>query len=286
MEDFSLTDQLKKYASDLARVYKSEKQRRNELAATSKQLLQYARDLNHTISDLKFKNIELREAYLDTIHRLVRAAEFKDEDTGDHIVRISKYTALLAEKTGASFLDIQSIIYAAPMHDIGKIGIPDHILFKRGKLSKEEFEIMKTHTIIGAAILANSKAETLQIGETIAMSHHEKWNGSGYPKGLKGEEIPLLGRIVGLVDVFDALTSKRPYKNPYPVEVACEIIQRDKGSHFDPQLVDLFMENISTIIEIKGEFGSIEDLSVKNFSWSERDLEDMKDQPIINPSQG
>jgi len=249
----SNSDQLKKYAEDLTEVYKSEKEKRKELEASKQQLVKYADDLNQTILELKAAHQELQEAYFDTIHRLVLAAEYKDEDTGDHIKRMSQYCALIAEKLGMPAKEVQNIIYAAPMHDVGKIGIPDSILMKPGKLTKEEFEIMKSHTIIGANILANSKAEVLKLAEQIAISHHEKWNGKGYPQGFSGDNIPMAGRIVGLADAFDALTSKRPYKEPFPVEVALDIIKKEREQHFDPDVVDVFLENIDEIVKIKAE---------------------------------
>ena len=241
--------QLEKYAHDLAEIYKSEKQKRKELQAANEQLVKFADDLNKTVR-------ELQGAYLDTIHRLVLAAEYKDEDTGAHIVRMSHYSALIAEKLGLPGRDVQNILYAAPMHDVGKIGIPDSILMKPGKLTEEEFDLMKIHTTMGAKILANSKSKILQVAEQIALSHHEKWNGKGYPLGLSGDDIPLAGRIVALADVFDALTSKRPYKNPFPVKVAIDIIKKERGQHFDPDVVDIFLENIDEILKIKSEAGS------------------------------
>jgi len=228
-------DQLIKYAHDLVKIYESEKDKRK---------------------DLETAHQELQEAYLDTINRLVLASEYKDEDTGDHIVRMARYSALIAEKLGLPARDVQNILYAAPMHDVGKIGIPDSILLKPGKLTTEEFEIMKSHTTIGAKILGNSEAEILKIAAQIALSHHEKWNGKGYPQNLSGNEIPLFGRIVGLADVFDALTSKRPYKDPFPAEVAFEIIMEDRGKHFDPDVVDVFLENIDEVLQIKAEVNS------------------------------
>lgn len=215
---------------------------------------------------------ELHAAYLDTISRLVLAAEYKDEDTADHIVRMSRYSELLADKAGLAPRAIKNIRYAAPMHDIGKIGIPDCILMKPGKLSAAEFEIMKSHTMIGASILANSKAEILQVAEEIAMSHHEKWNGTGYPNSLSGDEIPIAGRIVGLADVFDALTTRRPYKQPYSVEIACDIIIKERGKHFDPDLVDIFLANLETVQQIRTENTCPEPVSLSAFVWSERDL--------------
>jgi len=137
------------------------------------------------------------------------------------------------------------------MHDIGKIGVPDTILMKPGKLTYAEFETIKTHTTIGAKILKNAKSEILRVAEEIALYHHEKWNGTGYPHGLSGDSIPLAARIVALADTFDALTSKRPYKDPYHYEVACDIIKKERGQHFDPVIVDLFLSNIDEIGIIK-----------------------------------
>jgi len=244
-------DQLQKYAKDLAQVYQLKKEKANELHTTKQQLFKYADDLNQTILELKTANQELQESYLDTIHRLALAAEYKDEDTGDHIVRMSRYCAFIAKKHGLSPMEVHRILYASPMHDIGKIGVPDNILVKPGKLTDEEFETMKTHTTIGAKILAHSKSEILKVAEQIALYHHEKWNGTGYPHGLSGDTIPLTARIVALADAFDALTSKRPYKDPYPFEVACDIIKKECGQHFDPAVVDVFLENIDEILKIK-----------------------------------
>jgi putative two-component system response regulator len=256
-EDYRRFSQQEKYAQDLAKIYRSEREKGMRLQAAYRQLERYANDMNKTISELRDANQELREAYLDTIHRLALAAEYKDEDTGDHIMRMSRYSALLAEKLGLSSDEVTNILYAAPMHDIGKIGIPDSILMKPGKLTQEEFGIMKTHSIIGANLLAYSKSEILQVAEQVAISHHEKWNGRGYPQGLAGEDIPLVGRIVGLTDVFDALTSKRPYKEAFPVEKAIDIIKKERGAHFDPHVVDVFLENIDEILQIKGEVSSV-----------------------------
>jgi putative two-component system response regulator len=216
-----------------------------------KQSLAYAKDLKKTFIDLKAAHQELHEAYLDTIQRLAVAAESRDEDTGEHIQRIRRYSSLLAEKTGMDKKNIETILYAAPMHDVGKIGVPDSILMKKGKLSEEEFGIMKTHTVIGAKILTNSKSRILQVAESIAMTHHEKWNGKGYPQGISGNDIPLEGRIVALADVFDALTSNRPYKEPFLVEKTCDIIKDESGKHFDPELVALFFENLDIILDEK-----------------------------------
>jgi len=204
--------------------------------------LEYAKDLKKSVTALKVVHKELHEAYRDTIHRLAVAAEYRDNDTGNHIKRIGQYSALIAKVYGLPEIEVQNIRYAAPMHDVGKIGIPDNILYKKGKLTHEEFEIMKTHCTIGAKILSNSHSRILQFAESIALTHHEKWNGKGYPRGLSGKEIPLEGRIIALADVFDALNSKRPYKEAYSVEMSVEIIKKDRCKHFDPELVDLFLK--------------------------------------------
>lgn len=264
-------DQLKKYAQDLAEVYKSEKAKRKELQVAKEQLLIYADDLKKAILDLKVAHKETQEAYLDTIFRLVLVAEYKDEDTGDHIKRMSLYSVLIAKKLGLSDKEVQNILYTAPMHDVGKVGIPDSILMKKGKLTKKEFDIIKTHSAIGAKILSNSKSDIIKTAEQIALTHHEKWDGKGYPQGLSGKKIPLVGRIVCLADTFDALTAKRPYKDPYPIEVTCEIIKKERGEQFDPDVVDVFLENIDEALKIKAKVGSTEDVSLSDFAKSERD---------------
>lgn len=214
---------------------------------------------------------ELQKAYIDSIHRLVMASEFKDEDTGDHIVRIGEYCLLMAKKIGWSARDVEAIGYAAPMHDVGKIGIPDKILLKPGKLSTEEFEVMKTHTTIGAQLLSRSKSGILEMAREIALTHHERYDGQGYPNGLKGKDIPLSGRIVSIVDAFDALTSKRPYKDPYPPHIALDVIRNEKGRHFDPGLTDLFITCFSEFLKIRETIGSFEEVTLENFMLSERD---------------
>lgn len=184
----------------------------------------------------------LKDVYLETIHRLAVAAELRDDDTGAHIERIGRYSARLGKQIGLSHEEVERMRYASPMHDVGKIGILDQILFKPGKLTETEFEMMKSHTTIGGRILANSQSELLQLAEVIAQTHHEKWDGSGYPRGLSGEEIPLSGRIVAVADVYDALTSKRVYKPAFPVEKALETLKEEKGRHFDPDIIDAFFD--------------------------------------------
>lgn len=177
---------------------------------------------------------KLKAASLETISRLASAAEYKDEDTGEHIIRMSHFSAAIARQMGQPSDWVERLLYAAPMHDIGKIGIPDQILLKPGKLDANEWITMKTHSVIGAEILKGSDSDFIQLGEQVALAHHEKWDGSGYPQGLAGADIPLSGRIVAIADTFDALTSKRPYKEPFTVEKSLSIIKDGRGAHFDP----------------------------------------------------
>ena len=181
---------------------------------------------------------------MQIIQRLGRAAEYKDNETGMHVIRMSHYSRILGLAAGMSDAEADMLLNAAPMHDIGKIGIPDSILRKPGKLDEGEFEIMKTHCMIGAEILGDDTSELLQLAKVVALTHHEKWNGFGYPHGLSGEEIPRVGRIVAIADVFDALTSERPYKKAWSVEDAVELLQTSAGEHFDPLLVSLFVDSL------------------------------------------
>lgn len=195
---------------------------------------------------------KLKEVSLESICQLCRAAEYKDENTGDHIKRMSHYASAVARKMGLNKQTVEDLLYTAPMHDAGKIGIPDHILLKPGKLNDKEWETMKQHTIVGAQILTGSGAKFIKLAETIALTHHEKWDGSGYPKGLKGSKIPLIGRIAAIADVFDALTSKRPYRmKPFSLEEAFNYIKEGRGRHFDPKVVDAFFATKDEILLIK-----------------------------------
>ena len=197
---------------------------------------------------------ELRETRLDIIHRLARAAEYRDNDTGIHIIRMSQYCAKLAEAVGMSPTQCDLVLNASPLHDIGKIGIPDSILLKPGKLTPDEWEIMKTHTTIGAELLSGSNSPLMKMAQIITLTHHEKWDGSGYPRGLKGEDIPLVGRICSICDVFDALTSNRPYKKAWTPKEAMTEIQQQSGKHFDPQLLKPFSAILSAIETIRDQY--------------------------------
>jgi putative two-component system response regulator len=175
----------------------------------------------------------------------------KDTDTGKHIERISKYSKLLAKKCGLLASDCETISWASILHDIGKIGTPDNILKKPGKLTEEEYKIMKEHTETGWKILEGSESELLKVAKDIALSHHECWNGKGYMKGLAGEDIPLPARIVSIVDVFDALLSKRVYKEPFNIEEVIKFFKDNRGKNFDPLLTDLFLKNIDEFLRIR-----------------------------------
>ena len=187
---------------------------------------------------------ELEAAQIEIIERLARAAEFRDDNTGQHTERVGQMAALLARELGLADSEVSLIRRAAPLHDVGKIGIPDSILLKLGKLTPAEFELVKTHTTIGARILSGSRFALLRMAEEIAFSHHEQWDGRGYA-GLTGDQIPLAGRIVTVADVFDALTQKRPYKAAWPVEEAVAEIERQRGRQFDPNVVDAFLRIIA-----------------------------------------
>lgn len=207
------------------------------------------RDYQKTLeTEVNRKTHELREAYdkikavsFETISRLSRAAEYMDDSTSTHLQRISQYAELIAREMGLDSDMVESIRWASPMHDVGKIGIPDRILMKPGKLTPEEWEIMKKHSEIGAKILEGSDQELIKLAEMIALTHHEKWDGSGYPKGLKGKEIPLAGRITAIADVFDALISRRPYKEAFNFDKSVAIIKESSGTHFDPEVAEAFM---------------------------------------------
>lgn len=205
-------------------------------------LLQGFAKVTRDITERRDANEKLQGAFKEAIVRLSAAAEFRDEDTGKHIERVGRYAELLARHIGLPEDRCVLIRLAAPLHDVGKIGIPDAILLKPGKLTADEFETMKDHASIGEKLLANSASELLDFAASIAASHHEKWDGSGYPRGLAGHAIPIEGRIVAVADVFDALTSARPYKSAMPIGEAIQILRDARGAHFDPDVLDAFLE--------------------------------------------
>eukprot|EP01156_Anaeramoeba_ignava_P007299 Anaeramoba_ignava/a351407_4.p1 GENE.a351407_4~~a351407_4.p1 ORF type:complete len:346 (-),score=-27.87 a351407_4:85-1122(-) len=199
---------------------------------------------------LRTKQIE--ETKLQIIRILGRAAEFKDNETGMHVIRMSHYSRLIAQVLAPDDQKWVDLIFkAAPMHDIGKIGVPDHILQKEGSLNEEEWSIMKGHPSFGAMILGDDRSELLHLAKQIALAHHEKYDGTGYPKGLKGKEIPLSARIVTIADVFDALTTKRPYKEAWDIETTLKYMEQNAGKHFDPEIFEVFKSIIPEVIKIK-----------------------------------
>lgn len=202
---------------------------------------------------------DLKKAYIDTILRLSAAAEYRDqEDTALHIRRMSQYSKFIAEEMKLPPEEVEALFIASPMHDIGKIGIPDHILLKPAKLTDEEYTIMKQHATIGSKILEGADHDLLKLSEIIARTHHEKYDGTGYPFLLKGDAIPLVGRIVALADVFDALSSKRVYKPAMPLEKVMDIVLREKGKHFDPMVVEAFVPTLDKCLEIRDKYSPVE----------------------------
>jgi len=194
---------------------------------------------------------ELRASRLEIVQRLGLAAEYKDNETGLHVIRMSHFSRVLGLAAGMTEYEADDLLHAAPMHDVGKIGIPDRILQKPGPLDPDEWKIMQSHATIGAEIIGQHESGMLALARSIALSHHEKWDGSGYPNGLAGEQIPLVGRICAVADVFDALTSVRPYKKAWTEEEAIKLLVEQKGRHFDPTLVDLFIAQMPAIRAIR-----------------------------------
>ena len=224
---------------------------RNMLEVNRAQLLLYKQ--RETLDALvRARTAELLRTRMLVIEKLARASEYRDNETGRHIMRVGRTASLLASRLGDDPQFCEDILHAAPMHDVGKIGIPDAILLKHGKLDSEEFEIMKRHTLIGAGLLESEEDHgVLKLAKEIALSHHERWDGSGYPAGLEGEIIPRSGRIVALVDVFDALLSVRSYKKAWGVDEAIAFIREKRGSHFDPDLADLYLDSLEDVLAIR-----------------------------------
>lgn len=208
-------------------------------------------DQNRTLTEMvNDRTRELNDSRLEIIRRLGLAAEFKDNETGMHVIRMSYYCKVIAMAIGMGTEEADLILHASPMHDIGKIGIPDSILCKTAPLSKMEREIMERHTVFGAEIIGHHDSPLLTLARTVALTHHERWDGTGYPHNLKGDNIPLVGRIAAIADVFDALISHRPYKKPWSFDRAVAKIQEEASSHFDPALVQAFMDNLEKIAAI------------------------------------
>ncbi len=203
---------------------------------------------------VKERTKELNDTRLEVIRRLGRAAEYRDDMTGFHIIRMSRYSQILALAAGMSEADAEMLLNASPMHDIGKIGIPDNVLLKPGKLDAEEWKIMQTHVDIGVEILSGADSDLMNMAAEVAQNHHEKWDGSGYPRALAGEDIPLIGRVVAVADVFDALTTERPYKDAWSIDKSVEFLKEQSGKHFDPGLVELFLEILPDILIIREQY--------------------------------
>ena len=218
---------------------------------TQMTLLQYQRNLEQKLEE---RTEEIVLTRMEVIRQLGRAAEYKDNETGTHILRMSAYTKIISKKIGLDNVRAELIFLSAPMHDIGKIGTPDHILRKECELTPEEWEIVKAHPLHGAEIIGNHQSALLQTARVVALTHHERFDGTGYPYGIKGFDIPLAGRIVAIADVFDALTSQRPYKEPWNLDRAVEYLVAQKGKHFDPELVDAFLACMDEIKEVMAKF--------------------------------
>ena len=228
--------------------------RAKNLLAMRKSQVQLANRAQWLAEEVKKATTEILAREKDAILRLSRAAEFRDPETGLHLLRMSHYTRLIAARLGLPEKEQELLLEASPMHDIGKVGTPDAILLKPGRLDDMEFEIMKRHATIGHEILAGSSSRLMQAAAEIAITHHEKFDGSGYPHGLSGEDIPLYGRIVAVADVFDALTSERPYKKAWTPEEAKKLLREASGHHFDPRCVEAFLSEWTAVLEIHDRY--------------------------------
>jgi putative two-component system response regulator len=221
------------------------------------QVLERTAELRHAIARLQLAETDLRLAQEETIHRLSLAAEYRDDETSRHIERMSRYCAILAARAGYDERHSELLRIASKMHDIGKLAIPDAILLKPGKLTTEEFEVMRGHPEIGHQILQGSKSELASTGATVAWTHHEKIDGTGYPRGLRGDAIPLAGRIAAIADVYDALTTDRVYRKAFPLADALSIMRQGRGTHFDADLLDVFLDSLDSVLAAKDQFAEM-----------------------------
>ncbi|SFU98054.1 HD domain-containing phosphohydrolase [Pseudoduganella namucuonensis] len=225
-----------------------------EFLARTRNMLQLRRATVGLRAEVGKATAELRAREQETIMLLARASEYRDPETGAHILRMAHYSQLIAAELGLSEQEQEDILNAAPMHDVGKVGTPDHILLKPGRLNEEEMIVMRQHARMGYDILKGSQARMLQLAADIALTHHERYDGAGYPNGRAGEDIPLAGRIVAVADVFDALTSRRPYKAPWTMEAARRYLEENSGGHFDPRCVAALLARWDAVREIRARY--------------------------------
>lgn len=246
--------QLERYARDLQQTFRRERDARRQLESATAQLEAYSHDLRKAAAAERERSRQLEDAYVDTLRRLTRASAFRDDETQAHADRLGQYSRVIAERIGLPERETEILARAAPMHDLGKVGIPDAILHKPGPLDAEEWKTMQRHVAIGASLLRGSSSDRIETARLVALTHHEAWDGSGYPQGLRGEQIPVCGRIVKLVDVYDALRSRRPYKKPIGHEETCRILKQGDGrtepGQFDPRLLELLDDVGGALAEI------------------------------------
>jgi putative two-component system response regulator len=242
------------YQQELQRLIEAENLKAQELAVAYNQLQTFAKDLKRSFDAERRRSQELEEAYYDTLLRLTHAAQYKDEETGAHVQRLSHYSRAMGLHLDLGEAEAELLFAAAPMHDVGKIGVPDCVLLKRGPLDLDEWSVMRKHPEMGSHLLTGSNSLLLECARDIALTHHERWDGSGYPRGLKGHEIPRSGRIIMLADQYDALRSRRSYKPAFSHERTCDIMlngdERTHPEHFDPQLLDAFRDLHKTFEDI------------------------------------